>query len=75
MGIIMDQQRCGPMRRLTCCARCRSATNVKVHELAAQIVKQVASSNDGDIVTPSRRVPGDNCDRRRGHGHRSGDPH
>jgi len=50
-GIIMDQRRCGSDEAFDLLRQMSQRTNVKVHELAGQIVMQVASSNDGDNVT------------------------
>jgi type II secretory pathway pseudopilin PulG len=51
-GIIMCQQRCGPEEAFDLLRRASQRSNVKVHVLAALIVKQTASSGNGDNVTP-----------------------
>jgi hypothetical protein len=51
-GIIMAQQRCGPEEAFDLLRQASQHTNVKVHELAAQIVQAIASSNDDGNVTP-----------------------
>jgi ANTAR domain len=51
-GIIAGQQRRGPEEAFDLLRQMSQRTNVKLHELAAQIVKQIASSTDGDNVTP-----------------------
>ena len=47
-GIVMAQQRCGPDEAFDLLRRASQHSNVKVHVLAAQIVGQVASRNNGD---------------------------
>jgi AmiR/NasT family two-component response regulator len=51
-GIIMAQHRCGPEEAFDLLRRASQRTNVKVCVLAAQIVDQIASSDDGDNVIP-----------------------
>jgi hypothetical protein len=51
-GIVMAQQRCGPDEAFDLLRRASRRTNVKVHELAAQIVGHVASGGDRGNVTP-----------------------
>jgi ANTAR domain len=51
-GIIMDQRRCGSEEAFDLLREASQRTNVKLHVLAAQIVGEVASSNDRDNVTP-----------------------
>jgi ANTAR domain len=51
-GIIMAQQRCGPDEAFDLLRQISQRTNVKVHDLAAQIVTVIAVGNDGDNVTP-----------------------
>ncbi|MBO0814631.1 MAG: ANTAR domain-containing protein [Actinobacteria bacterium] len=51
-GILMAQHRCGPDEAFGLLRQASQRTNVKVHELAARIVGQVASSNGDGTVTP-----------------------
>ena len=51
-GIVMVQQECGPEDAFDLLCGMSQRTGVKVHALAAQIVKQVASRNNGGNVTP-----------------------
>ena len=51
-GIIMAQQRCGPDEAFDVLRRASQQANVKLHVLAARIVEQMASGDDGDNVTP-----------------------
>jgi ANTAR domain len=51
-GIIMAQQGCGPDEAFDLLRRASQRTNVKVHELAAQMVGHVAASDSRGNVTP-----------------------
>jgi len=51
-GIIMAQYRCEPEEAFDLLRRVSQRTNVKVRELAAQIVEHVASCDDHGNVTP-----------------------
>ncbi len=51
-GIVMAQQGCGPEEAFDLLRRASQRTNVKLSELAAQIVEQVASGSNGTQVTP-----------------------
>ena len=50
-GIVMVQQECGPEDAFDLLCGMSQRTGVKVHALAAQIVKQVASRNNGGDAT------------------------
>jgi len=49
-GIVMAQQECGPEEAFDLLRRVSQRTNVKLHVLAEQIVKQVASSTSASDV-------------------------
>ena len=51
-GVIMAQQGCGPEEAFDLLRRASQRANVKVHVLAAQIVRHVASGGNGGKVTP-----------------------
>jgi hypothetical protein len=51
-GIIMAQQRCGPEDAFDLLRQTSQRINVKLSELAEQIVEQVAFGSNGDTVTP-----------------------
>ena len=51
-GIVMTQRRCGPEEAFDLLRQVSQRTNVKLHVLAAQLVKVIASSKDGGNVTP-----------------------
>jgi len=51
-GIIMAQHRCEPEEAFDLLRRVSQRTNVKVRELAAQIVDRTASCDDDGNVTP-----------------------
>jgi hypothetical protein len=51
-GIVMAQQRCGPEEAFDVLRQASQRTNVKLHVLAEQIVKVVASGKDASNVTP-----------------------
>jgi hypothetical protein len=51
-GIVMAQQRCGPEEAFDLLRRASQRANVKVHVLAAQLVEDVASGDQGGTVTP-----------------------
>jgi len=51
-GIVMAQQRCGPEEAFDVLRRASQRTNVKLHVLAEQIVKVIASGEDASNVTP-----------------------
>jgi AmiR/NasT family two-component response regulator len=51
-GILMAQQRCGPQEAFDLLRQASQRANVKVHVLAAQMVAQVASGDEGGNVTP-----------------------
>jgi hypothetical protein len=53
-GIIMAQHRCEPEEAFDLLRRVSQRTNVKVRELAAQIVDRIASCDDDGNVTPIR---------------------
>ena len=53
-GIIMAQHRCEPEEAFDLLRRVSQRTNVKVRELAAQIVDRTASCDDHGNVTPIR---------------------
>ena len=55
-GIIMAQQRCGPDEAFDLLRRASQRTNIKLHLLAAQIVKHVASSDNSDVAPISLRA-------------------
>lgn len=50
-GIVMAQRRCGPEEAFDVLRQVSQRTNVKLHVLAAQLVKAIASSKDGGNVT------------------------
>ena len=50
-GIVMAQRRCGPEEAFDVLRQVSQRTNIKVHVLAAQLVKAIASSKDGGNVT------------------------
>jgi hypothetical protein len=50
-GIVMAQQGCGPEEAFDLLRRASQRSNVKVHELAEQIVKVVASGKSAGNVT------------------------
>ena len=58
-GIVMAQQRCGPEEAFDVLRRASQRTNVKLHVLAEQIVKVIASGkgagNVASITVGSRR--------------------
>jgi hypothetical protein len=68
-GIIMAQHRCGPEEAFDLLRRASQRTNVKVRELAAQIIEHIASSDNHGNVVPIRlgaapgRWGGDSKDR------------
>ena len=51
-GIVMAQQQCGPDEAFDLLRRVSQRTNIKLNLLAAQIVENVASSDNDDNVTP-----------------------
>jgi hypothetical protein len=51
-GIIMAQDGCGPEEAFDVLRRASQRTNVKVRELAAQIVEHVARGDNYGNVTP-----------------------
>jgi hypothetical protein len=51
-GIIMAQRRCGPEEAFDLLRRASQRANIKVLTLAAQIVEQVACSDNNGNVTP-----------------------
>ena len=51
-GIVMAQQRCGPEEAFDLLRRASQRANIKVRDLAAQIVEHVASSGSRGNVTP-----------------------
>ncbi len=51
-GIVMAQQRCGPEEAFDLLRRASQRTNVKLHVLAEQIVRVIASGKDGGNVMP-----------------------
>jgi hypothetical protein len=53
-GIIMARQGCGPEEAFDLLRQVSQRTNVKVHVLASQMVKQIASGHNGGKVTPIR---------------------
>ncbi len=57
-GILMAQQRCGPDEAFDLPRRASQRANVKVNVLAAQIVKQVASTTAENNGEPASRSPG-----------------
>jgi hypothetical protein len=69
-GIVMAQQGCGPEEAFDLLRRASQRTNVKLSELAAQIVEQVASGSNGSPVTPlqlgaTRNLPSGSATRTR----------
>jgi len=54
-GILMAQQQCGPEEAFDLLRQASQRTNVKLRVLAAKIVEQVASSDEGGTVTPISR--------------------
>ena len=50
-GVIMAQRRCGPEEAFDLLRRVSQRTNIKVRLVAAQIVGQIAASDNGDNVT------------------------
>jgi len=54
-GILMAQQQCGPEKAFDLLRQASQRTNVKLRVLAAKIVEQVASSDEGGTVTPISR--------------------
>ena len=50
-GIVMAQRRCGPEEAFDLLRQVSQRTNVKLHVLAAQLVKAIASGQDGGNVT------------------------
>jgi hypothetical protein len=51
-GIVMAQQRCGPEEAFDLLRQASQRTNVKLHVLAEEIVKVIASGKDASNVTP-----------------------
>jgi AmiR/NasT family two-component response regulator len=51
-GIVMAQQRCGPEEAFDVLRQASQRTNVKLHVLAEEIVKVIASGKDVSNVTP-----------------------
>jgi hypothetical protein len=51
-GIVMAQQRCGPDEAFDLLRQVSQRTNIKLNLLAAQIVENVAPSDNDDNVTP-----------------------
>ena len=51
-GIVMVRQHCGPMEAFDLLHRASQRANTRVHVLAAQVVRHLASSRDGGNVTP-----------------------
>jgi hypothetical protein len=54
-GIIMAQRGCGPEEAFDLLRQASQRSNIKVHQLAEQLVKAIASSNNGGNVTPLTR--------------------
>ena len=50
-GIIMAMRRCGPEEAFDLLRQASQRTNVKLHVLAAQIVEQMASSDDDKVTS------------------------
>ena len=50
-GIIMAMRRCGPEEAFDMLRQASQRTNVKLHVLAAQMVEQMASSDDDKVTS------------------------
>ena len=50
-GIIMAMRRCGPEEAFDLLRQASQRTNVKLHVLAAQMVEQMASSDDDKVTS------------------------
>jgi len=51
-GVIMAQRGCGPEEAFKLLRQASQRSNIKLHALAKQIVEHVATSGNGDNVTP-----------------------
>ena len=51
-GIVMAQQQCGPVEAFDLLRWASQRANVRVYQLAAEVVGHLASSKDGGNVTP-----------------------
>jgi len=71
-GVLMAQQRCGPDEAFDLLRRASQRANIKVSVLAAQIVEQVASPEDGLGAVPGRSDATPGNGRRRPHTGRPG---